>query len=851
MAEKLITTQIEEGKTYTPMMEQYIAIKKNYPNTLLLYRMGDFYECFFQDAEILSKSLNITLTARASTDEMRIAMAGIPYHALDSYLSRLIRKGLKVALCEQMEPAVAGKLVKREVTRVLTPGTLLENNFLAEKQNNYLACVYKINKAYSISFVDISTGEFRVTQISGNNAKDLVYNELARLPVSECLLPCSNPDKKIDISETEWNDVIPDNITVTWQSELFFNFKKAEKKLLNHFKVKSLEGFGLNTLPLAVSCAGATLNYIENTQMKALNQFKSISNYSITDFLIIDASTKKNLELFSTSRDNLFQGSLLSTIDQTKTPMGGRLIRNWLLNPLLNINFINKRLDIIEELVLKNTMRMDIRETLTSIRDMERLSGRTSIGLSNAKELVALGISFNALPKISEILNKNDSNFSQLLKNIPQEIIDITKKIDETIIDTPPHIITDGGLIKYGVNKDLDKIQDSLKEAKEWLTKLELEEREKTGIKSLKVSFNKNFGYFIEITNSNKHLVPKDYIRKQTLSNNERFITPELKEKETFILKSEEKIKEMEYNIFCALRDEVGLLTEIIQKISFEIAKLDVFSNFAELALKNRYVRPVFTDENEIVIEEGRHPVIEQILPSGEFIANDIYLNTNDSILMILTGPNMAGKSTFMRQSALIIILAQIGCFVPANYAKISICDRIFTRVGAIDDLSTGQSTFMVEMNETANILNNATNKSFILLDEVGRGTSTFDGVSIAWAVSEYITQEIKAKTIFATHYHELNKLEEKIQGVKNYQVAIQETAEKVIFLHKVIKGGTDRSYGIEVARLAGLPQAVINRARDIQTDIEKRSRIQASLLKKVSDQNIVEKKSQLSLFEI
>ncbi|MFN8673392.1 MAG: DNA mismatch repair protein MutS [Candidatus Sericytochromatia bacterium] len=851
MSEKLLITKIEDYKKPTPMMEQYISVKKKYPNVLLLYRMGDFYECFFEDAEILSKALNVILTARAgSEDEGRVAMAGIPHHALESYLSRLIRKGFKVALCDQMEQAVPGKLVKREVTRVITPGTLLENTFLAEKQNNFLACVYKTNKAYSIAFADISTGEFKVTQISGINAEKILYSELERLPVSECLLPCSNPEKKIDINNTEWKGLIPDNITVTWHSELFFDYKASKKKILAHFKIKSLEGFGLHELPLSVSAIGACLSYIEETQMKALNQFKTLSTYLLTDYLVIDAITKRNLELFATSRDNLYQGSLLSIIDDTKTPMGGRLLRNWLLNPLLDKNLINFRLDAVEELTNKNSMRLDIRETLLNIKDMERLAGRASIGLSNAKELVALSISINSLPKISFILDKYDFNFSKILKNIPEELLVIGKKIDDTLIDTPPHSITEGGLIKDGIDAKLDELKNSLREAKEWLTQLEISERERTGIKSLKVAFNKNFGYFIEITNANKHLVPTEYIRKQTLSNNERYITPELKEKENFILKSEEKIKEIEYNIFCKLREEVSNFTEIIQKTAYEIAKLDIFSNFAELALKNKYVRPEIIDKNEIIIKGGRHPVIEQILPSGEFVPNDLYLNNKDSIMMILTGPNMAGKSTFMRQTALIILLAQMGCFVPADKVITGIFDRIFTRVGAVDDLSTGQSTFMVEMNETANILNNATENSFILLDEVGRGTSTYDGVSIAWSVSEYIVKEIKAKTIFATHYHELNKLEDKIEGVKNYQVSVQETTDKVIFLHKVVTGGADRSYGVEVARLAGLPQDVIKRAKEIQLDIEKRSKIQASLLKKTPD-GINEVKSQLSMFEI
>jgi len=750
-------------------------------------------------------------------------------------------------------PTPGKKLVRRELVRVLTPGTLLENNFLSEKQNNYLAAVTKKGKSYGLALVDISTGEFKVTQIDGSKADNILLSELSRLPVSECLLPSENPDRREDINNTIWKDLIPENVTVTWFTEIAFNPKSAEKKLLEHFKVNSLEGFGINNSPLLVGVAGAILSYVEKTQMKALSQFNSLSTYRITDFLVIDNIAKRNLELFSTSRDNLFQGSLLSILDQTKTAMGGRLLRSWLLNPLLDKNMINKRLDVVEELCNKNMLRMDLREYLGNIRDIERLASRIAIGMANAREMVALSSSINTLPLISNILEKYNSNISHVLKNIPQNLIELGDKISKTLVENPPQIITDGGLVKDGISKDLDDLRALLYDDKSWLTELEQKERERTGIKNLKISFSKAFGYFIEITNSNKHLAPNDYIRKQTLVNAERFITPELKERENAILTAEDKIKDLEYNIYCKLRDETSTFTEILQSIAYEIARLDVLSNLSDVSVNNKYIRPVLTDTDEIIVEEGRHPVIEQIIPAGQFVSNSVELNTSNSVLMILTGPNMAGKSTFMRQLGLIIIMAQMGCFIPAKSAVISICDRIFTRVGAVDDLSTGQSTFMVEMNETANILNNATNKSFIILDEVGRGTSTYDGVSIAWAVSEYIANDIGAKTIFATHYHELNKLEEKINGVVNYQVAVQETQDRVIFLHKVIPGYADRSYGIEVARLAGLPNQVINKAKDIMGDIEKRSKIQASLLKKSIESGEIKTKvkSQLSLFEV
>lgn len=851
--EKELISKPEKNKTYTPMMEHFISVKNSQPDAVLLYRMGDFYETFFEDAKIVSRELNIVLTARAS-DDGKIPMAGIPYHALESYLPKLINRGFKVAICEQMElPTPGKKLVRRELVRVLTPGTLLENNFLSEKQNNYLAAVIKKGKSYGLALVDISTGEFKVTQIDGAKADNILLSELSRLPVSECLLSSENPDRKEDIDNTIWKDIIPETVTVTWFTEIAFNPKSAEKKLLEHFKVNSLEGFGINNSPLLIGVAGAILSYVEKTQMKALSQFNSLSTYKITDYLVIDNIAKRNLELFSTSRDNLFQGSLLSILDQTKTAMGGRLLRAWLLNPLLDKNKINQRLDVVEELFNKNMLRMDLREYLGNIRDIERLASRIAIGMANAREMVALSISINTLPLISNILEKYQSDISRFLKNIPKELIDLGKKISETLVDNPPQIITDGGLVRDGINKELDDLRALLYDDKSWLTELEQRERERTGIKNLKISFSKAFGYFIEITNSNKNLAPADYIRKQTLVNAERFITPELKERENAILTAEDKIKDLEYNIYCKLRDETSTFTELLQNIAYEIARLDVLSNLSEVSVKNKYIRPNLTDSNEIIVEEGRHPVIEQIIPAGQFVSNSVELNTSDSILMILTGPNMAGKSTYMRQLGLIIIMAQMGCFVPAKNAIISICDRIFTRVGAVDDLSTGQSTFMVEMNETANILNNATNKSFIILDEVGRGTSTYDGVSIAWAVSEYIAKEIGAKTIFATHYHELNKMEDKIKGVINYQVAVQETQDRVIFLHKVIQGYADRSYGIEVARLAGLPLDVINKAKDIMGDIEKRSKIQASLLKKGIDSGEVKtkEKSQLSLFEV
>lgn len=827
-----------DNKTYTPMIEHFLSVKENYRDAILLYRMGDFYETFFDDAYILSKELGIVLTGK-NTDNERIPMAGIPHHSLDNYLPKLIKKSYKIAICEQMEAPKPGKIVRREVVRVITPGTILENEFLSEKHNNYLASLIKKGNNFGLAFVDISTGQLKATQLN-NSSEDVVASELSRMFVSECLIP----------ENENYKEIIGNDISITKLSELFFNYDSSKKKILEHFKVLSLESFGLSNHNLAVCSVGALLSYIEKTQMRNLSQINRISVYNINDTMIIDNITKKNLELISTSRDNFYQGSLLSILDNTKTPMGSRLLKQYLLNPLINISDINKRLDKVEELYKNNSLRNEIINVLEKIKDLERLSSRISVGLSNARELISLSNSLKQIPIVSDILKRNNSTISYILLNPDNDLIELSNKISNTLVDNPPISVTDGGLIKNGINPELDNLKSLLHNDKSWLTELEKKEREKTGIKSLKISFNKAFGYFIEVSNSNKNLVPDYYIRKQTLVNAERYITPELKEKEELILTAEEKIKEIEYNIFCELRNYVGTFTNKIQLIASEIAKLDVFSSFAQTSIDNNYTRPILTNTGELIIEEGRHPVIEKIIPKGEFVSNSVYLNNNDTKLIILTGPNMAGKSTFMRQIALIILMAQIGIFVPAKKSIISICDRIFTRVGAIDDISTGQSTFMVEMNETANILNNATDKSFILLDEVGRGTSTFDGVSIAWAVSEYIVKHIGAKTIFATHYHELNKMEETLEGVKNFQVAVKETSDKIIFLHKVIPGYADKSYGVEVARLAGLPKYVINRARDIILDIEKRSKIQASLLKK-SENKIENKVNQLSIFGV
>lgn len=818
---------------YTPMLQQFLEIKQQYPQTLLLYRMGDFYETFFEDAKIAARELEITLTSREGGKGQRIEMAGVPYHALEAYLPKLIQKGYKVAICEQMEPPRPGKLVKREVIRVITPGTLLEGSMLQDKRNNYLAAVTRHRNAFGLAYVDISTGEFRLTQLSGENAEDMLLRELAGLEVAELLLPSAQPWQEKAVQETPWAAIVPDPAVVSWESELVFDTRAAAERIKRHFGVVSLESFGCQDSPLGVAAAGAILHYLAQTQMTALKQIQHLSCYQLTRFMILDRTTRRNLELLRTYRENSFEGSLLWVLDTTRTAMGGRLLRDWMNHPLIRPDEIEERLDAVSEFYAADELRADLRDSLDQIRDLERLAARVATQAASARELKSLAESLQRLPELAQLLCTTRSNLCAGLRDCEADLQTLAAEILASLVDSPPIKIQEGGIFRDGYHAELDALRTLIRGGKNWIAELEQSERARTGIKSLKVSYNKAFGYFIEITHANTELVPDDYIRKQTLTNAERYITPALKEKEAAVLNADEQIRQLEYQLFVSLRGRVQEHTARLQAIARNVATVDVLAALAEVAVQNGYVRPRLNQDGGLEIRAGRHPVIEKTLAAGRFVPNDVRFDHHQQRLIILTGPNMSGKSSFMRQIGLIVLMAQMGSFVPAESAEIGITDRIFTRVGAVDDIATGQSTFMVEMMETSNILHHASRRSLILLDEIGRGTSTFDGVSIAWSVSEYIAREISARTIFATHYHELNRLAENVTGVQNYQVSVQENADGIVFLHRVVPGGADRSYGIEVARLAGLPPQVLGRARELLNDIEKRSRIQAGLVRK------------------
>ncbi len=843
---------------YSPMMTHYLSLKQQHPDVLLFYRMGDFYELFFDDAVLASRELELTLTSREGGGGDRIPMAGVPHHALDNYMGRLIERGYRAAICEQMEdPKLAKGLVKREIVRFVTPGTLLESSLLSEKQNNYLAAIAKGPAGYGLAYCDMSTGEFRATQLS--DAQQLA-GELARIQPAELLVPV-NPAiwqnmawgrtpgrlKAVQL-DPSWDGVFPEHLNLTPRPDYTFNHEKAKALIAEHFKVRSLEGFGLPEFPLATMAAGAMLGYVAETQKAQLALFSTIQTYRLAEYMLLDPATRRNLELTQTARDGAWKGSLLSVLDHTQTAMGGRKLRQWLLHPLLDSYAIAARHQAVQELVAMPGLRMRLGELLGSIRDLERLTSRVAANTANARDLIALRDSLEALPGLVETVQGCHAPALRALEGIPPEIAELTARIRLTLIDHPPISLTEGGLVRDGFSPELDETRSLLGDSKDWLAAFEASEKERTGIKSLKVSYSKTFGYFIEVTHANRDLVPADYQRKQTLVNAERYITPVLKERESAILTAQERIGSMEYEIFGALRAALQPWTAELQAIAGHVAALDVFVSFAEVAVRQHFVCPAVDDSTVLEIEGGRHPVIEQLLPPGTFVPNDTRLDTEASQLIILTGPNMAGKSTYMRQIALIVLMAQVGSFVPARRARVGLVDRIFTRVGAVDDLATGQSTFMVEMNETANILNNASPRALILLDEIGRGTSTFDGISIAWSVSEYLATHVQARTLFATHYHELTALAASQPSVRNYKVLVEETADEVIFLRRVVPGGADRSYGIEVARLAGLPAPVIDRARQVLTEIERRNRISLSLRQAALDEGATEI-SQLPLF--
>jgi DNA mismatch repair protein MutS len=798
---------------------QYSRIKRQYPGVILLHRLGDFYEMFDEDAELASRELELTLTSRDFPKHGgRKPMAGVPHHAVERYVARLIAKGHRVAICDQMEdPRFAKNLIKRAVTRVVTPGTVLEDSMLEAKRANYLVAAVPAEgeepAGFGLAVCDISTGEFGVTEITGPAAAARTAEEIARLAPAELLLA--------EVTAERWGPGLTQGqpIPVTPLKTESFPRHSPRDLLLRHFGVASLRGFGCEEMPLAIAAAANVLRYLTFSQLSALEHVRSLSTYSISDFMGLDATARRNLELTTSLSEGGRSRSLLSIIDSTCTPMGGRLMRKWLEQPLLEVERINRRLDAVEELAGAALLRGEVREPLSKIADLERLIARCATATANARDLVALKNSLAQMGPLREALLPAGAPLLTELRDRLDGLEDLVACIAAALVDDPPPALKEGGLIRPGYSAPLDTLRTGKSENNDWIASLEVTERERTGIKSLKVGFNSVFGYYIEVTKPNVAYAPTDYIRKQTTANGERYITPELKEKEALILGAEERIIDMEFRLFSELRESIGKEAPRVLAVAAALAELDVLASFAETAVRNGYTRPVVEDSPAIDIRDGRHPVVEK-LGVESFIPNDCLLDGEENRLLVITGPNMSGKSTYLRQVALIVLLAQAGSMVPADAARIGIVDRIFTRVGAHDDLASGQSTFMVEMNETASILNNATDRSLIILDEIGRGTSTYDGLSIAWAVAEYL-QRLGSKTLFATHYHHLNDLAERLPGIWNYRAAVKEDGHDIIWLRKIIPGGTDRSYGIQVARLAGLPEEVIRRAREVLDDLE------------------------------
>ena len=842
----------------TPAMQQYLQIKKEHPGILLWYRMGDFFETFFEDAVIMAKELELTLTGRDSGAKLgRVPLAGIPVKAADAYLQKLVQKNYKVVICDQLEDpkfVKAGQVVKRGVTRVLTPGTLTESNLLKQNSNNYICAIYKDDKKdlYGFAYTDISTGEFKTTQAPLN----LIMAELARLNPSEIVAPSLKQDiKPFQIVADEVVN-LPEEITSRYNCSKIppsvFEENFAVNNLKTVFKTTSLESFGYSKYKLGFQAAGALLAYIWETSKDNMPKFDRIESYELSEYMILDASTRKNLELVETLREKNKYGSLLWAIDKTKTNMGARLLKNWICQPLKNVDEIMARQNSVSELVAKSDIRLNLTDLLDKIYDIQRLATRMSNSSASPKDFVSLKLSLSVLPEVLEATKDLKYDMFSKIREYQEEISDFVQMIENTIVDNPPMLLKEGGIIKPEVSGELDYFRDLLTGGEEWLKNFEEKEKERTEIKNLKIGYNKVFGYFIEVTNSNLNMIPDDYIRKQTLVNAERFITEELKKHEDDVLSAKFKSTELEYKLFTDFREYSKEYVTKIREIADAIATSDVLASLAAVAVENNYCCPVIDESNDFLVKNGRHAVLENILPLGEYVANDLEIKSNvttgdDTQFMILTGPNMAGKSTYMRQNALIAILAQIGSWVPADSAKIGVVDKVFTRVGASDDLTLGQSTFMVEMIETSFILNSATEKSFILLDEIGRGTSTYDGVAIAWSVAEFIATKIKARCIFATHYHELNVMTKKYPQIKNYRITISENNGEIEFLRKVVAGGASRSYGIQVAKMAGLPSEVISRSQELMTKMQKDfSKNLASGKKMVHNEDGV---PQLSLF--
>ena len=818
---------------YSPMMQHYLDTKKEYSDCILFYRLGDFYEMFFDDAITVSRELEITLTGKECGQPQRAPMAGVPFHAAENYIARLISKGYKVAICEQMEdPKEAKGMVKREVIRVVTPGTVIDSNLLEEKKNNYIMSIYKTGIYYGIAICDVSTGDFYATEIKENNNFSKLLDEISRYTPSEIIVNTMMFESKSDISK------IKDRFNVYVSLEKDENFVDETELLFNMYNVLDENGNKIkkeDENSLSIPAINALLTYLTETQKTNLDHINTIKIYSITKYMALDINARRNLELTEKMRDKSKKGTLLWVLDKTSTSMGGRLLRRWINDPLIDVKQINKRLDSVKELKNSLILRGDITESLKKVYDIERLAGKIAYGNANGRDLISLKNSVAQLPEIKQILAKAES---PLLKDLYDELDtlqDIYELIENSIVEEPPISVKEGGIIKLGYDEEIDTLKKATTEGKTWIVNLEAKEREETGIKGLKVGFNKVFGYFIEVTKSNLSMVPDRYIRKQTLTNCERYVTEELKNLENQILGAEEKVINLEYKAFTEIREKIEHQIQRIQKTSAIVATLDVVVSFATVAEDMNYVKPEVDESGIIDIKDGRHPVIEKMCSAGEFVPNDTYLDKNDNRLAIITGPNMAGKSTYMRQVALITLMAQIGSYVPASSAKIGVVDKIFTRVGASDDLSMGQSTFMVEMMEVATILKEATANSLVILDEIGRGTSTYDGLSIAWAVAEYIADktECGAKTLFATHYHELTELEEKVEGVKNYSIAVKEKGEDIVFLRKIVNGGTDESYGVHVARLAGVPTNVTKKANEILKGLERKNILNNKVIEK------------------
>ena len=800
----------------TPMMKQYMETKSQYQDCILFYRLGDFYEMFFDDALTASRELEITLTGKNCGQEERAPMCGVPYHAVEGYLNRLVSKGYKVAICEQVEdPKTAKGIVKREVVRIVTPGTNLDTQALDESRNNYIMCIVYIADRYGVSVADITTGDYFVTEFTDSGK---LMDEICRFAPSEIICNEAFYMSGMDL------DGMKDRLGITIYSldAWYFDDAVCRQKLLDHFKVSSFAGLGLADYDCGVISAGALLQYLLETQKNELSNLTHITPYAAGKYMMLDSSTRRNLELCETLREKQKRGSLLWVLDKTKTAMGARTLRKYVEQPLIEKAEIERRLDAVQELKEQAISREELREYMGPVYDLERLITRISYGTANPRDLTAFRTSLEMLPPIRLILQDMECS---LLKEICEDLDpleDLCSLITDAIREDPPIAMKEGNIIRDGYSEEVDKLRRAKSDGKDWLAKLENEEREKTGIKNLRIKYNKVFGYYLEVTNSYKDMVPDYYTRKQTLANAERYITPELKELEDMILGAEDKLYALEYEIYTEVRETVAAQVERIQKTARAVAALDVFASLALTAERNNYTRPKINEKGVIDIKEGRHPVVEQMIPNDMFISNDTYLDDKKHRISIITGPNMAGKSTYMRQTALIALMAQVGSFVPAQSANIALSDRIFTRVGASDDLASGQSTFMVEMTEVANILRNATSKSLLILDEIGRGTSTFDGLSIAWAVVEYISDSrlLGAKTLFATHYHELTELEGKIDNVNNYCIAVKEKGDDIVFLRKIVKGGADKSYGIQVAKLAGVPDLVISRAKEIVEEL-------------------------------